>query len=203
VCGANLEIGLTDCDLDTDPATVQSVLVRVSSPSEPAGEIVNLTEIAPNAGVFRGHVRISAAGGPGVVRVTDGETLTASYVDASDGNGGVNIARTDTATAACALEIFPQTLRALDKTTFGWNTPADVHWVRGDLAQLPGYRIVDYGAAMAAVSIPAAQSPAAGGGFYYLVRPDGPAGSWSSGDVNECPDGECSAGGRDGNLPTP
>ena len=203
VCGANAEIAVTDCDLDTDARTVESLYVRVTSPAEPAGEMVRLTEIAPNAGVFLGSVRLSAVDAPGVLKVADGDSIQASYFDASDGAGGQNIVRTDTAAASCALVRFPQTLRAIDKVTFGWTAPADVHWVRGRLSQLPTYRIDDYRSAAASVSIPAQETPSAGAGFYYLVRPDDPHGSWSSNDPGECPPGQCAAGGADGNLPTP
>lgn len=199
-CGASAEIGVTDCDLNTDPNAAETVLVRVSSTTEPAGVIVQLTEIAADAGVFMGVIPLRAAAGPGVLRVRTGDVVQVSYLDASDGSGGHNIARTDTATATCALTLFGQTLRALNKVTFGWNAPSDVDWVRGDLSQLSTYGILDFRSATGAVSFPAPEVPAPGQGFYWLVRPVG--GSWSSGGPGECSTpGACPAGGRDGNLP--
>ena len=39
-------------------------------------------------------------------------------------------------------------------------------------------------------------------GFYYLVKPNCPSTTWSSGGAGECnPPSVCPAGGRDGNLP--
>lgn len=203
-CGASAEIGLTDCDLNTNPNVVETVFVRVTSNTEPGGELAQLTEIAANAGVFRGALPLGAADGPGVLRVRDGDAVDVSYLDASDGSGGQNIVRTDSATATCALVMFGQTLRALDKVTFGWNAPSDVDWVRGSLSQLSTYGILDFRSSAGAVSIPAPEMPAPGAGFYWIARPDGPLGSWSSGGAGECASpGSCPEGGRDANLPLP
>lgn len=203
-CGASAEIGLTDCDLNTDPGVVETVFVRVTSTTEPGGKMVPLTEIAADAGVFRGAIPLSASNGPGVLQVRAGDAVDVSYLDVSDGAGGNNIVRTDSATASCALLLFSQTLRALNKVTFGWSTPGDVDWVRGPLSQVSTYGTLDFRSATGAVSIPAPEVPAPGAGFYWIVRPDGPTGSWSSGGPGECnPADSCPAGGRDGNLPLP
>jgi hypothetical protein len=93
-----------------------------------------------------------------------------------------------------------QRIRALDRITFGWDAPQDVDWVRGTISGLPAYAVLDLASASGATSIPAAQVPAPGTGFYWLVRPVG--GSWSSGGAGECRVG-CPSGGRDGNLPLP
>jgi hypothetical protein len=97
-----------------------------------------------------------------------------------------------------------QTLRALDEVTFTWDTPMDVDWVRGELSELPTYGVIDLASAAGAISLPAPEVPAPGAGFYWIVRPDGPLGSWSSGGAGECnPASSCPAGGRDANLPLP
>ena len=72
--------------------------------------------------------------------------------------------------------------------------------MRGDLSGLSTYAILDILSASGASTIPAAEVPAPGTGFYWLVRPVG--GSWSSGGTGECRVG-CPSGGRDGNLPLP
>jgi hypothetical protein len=203
-CGTSVEIGLTDCDRNFDPNVVDTTLVRVTSTTEPDGEMVQLTEIAADAGVFMGSLPLQAADGPGVLRVADGDLVAVSYLDANDGAGRQNIVRTDTAIATCPLVSFGQTLRALDKVTFGWDAPSDVDWVRGDLSHVSTYGILDFLSAVGATSIPAAEVPAPGAAFYWIVRADGPLGAWSSGDPGECRSpGACPAGGRDGNLPVP
>jgi|GEM_PF-1743697 len=203
-CGSSVEVGLTDCDLNTDPNLVETALVRVTSTTEPGGELVLLREITADAGVFMGALPLRAADGPGVLQVRDGDAVNVSYLDASDGTGGHDIVRTDTALATCPHVLFPQTLRALDKVTFGWSTPSNVDWVRGSLSGLSTYAIVDFQSAIGAVSLPAPQVPAPGNGFYWIVRPDGPGGSWTSGGPGECnPAGSCPGGGRDANLPLP
>jgi ligand-binding sensor domain-containing protein len=203
-CGASVEIGITDCDVNADPNLVETVLVRVTSTTETDGEIVSLREIAADAGVFMGALPLQAADGPGVLRVRNGDVVAVSYLDASDGSGGQNIVRTDTAIATCPLASFGQNLRALDKVTFGWDAPSNVDWVRGDLSQVATYGILDFLSAAGATSIPAVDVPAPGAAFYWIVRVDGPLGSWSSGDSGECrAPGACPAGGRDANLPVP
>jgi hypothetical protein len=203
-CRERAEIGLTDCDLDVDPGAIDTALVRVASSTEPEGELVRLTEIAPAAGVFLGTVALDVSGGAGILRVRDGDVLDVTYVDAGDGAGGHDVVRGDTAAATCSLAMFPGVLRARDKVTFGWDAAADVHWVRGTLAALPHFGIEALVGATAATSLPAPEVPASGSGFYWLVRPDGTAGSWSSGGAGECaPDGACPPGARDGNLPAP
>lgn len=187
-CGARARIGLTDCDLDGDPTAVDEAIVRVTSNEEPAGELVSLTEIAPHAGVFTGEVTLGAFDRPGVLHVGAGDTVQASYLDG-------NVLRTDVAAASCALVPMSQTLRALDRVTFGWSTPLDVDWVRGELSGLASYAILDFRSAPAASTVAAPETPAPGTGFYWLVRPDGPQGSWSSGGPGESD--------RDAHLPLP
>ena len=203
-CGEDAVIGLTDCDLNSDPNVAETTLVRVSSTSEPGGEMVPLTEISADAGVFMGSVPLGAADGAGVLRVRAGDVVEVAYLDASDGSGGQNTVRTDTATATCPLAPFGQTLRALNKVTFGWDAPSDVDWVRGDLSRVATYGILDFLSAPGATSIPAPEVPAPGAGYYWIVRADGPQGSWSSGTPGECRSpGMCPTGGRDGALPVP
>jgi hypothetical protein len=73
--------------------------------------------------------------------------------------------------------------------------PLDVDWVLGELPGLATYATLDLRSAPAAVTLPAPETPAPGAGYYWLVRPDGPMGSWSSGGPGES--------GRDTHLPLP
>lgn len=77
--------------------------VSLTSTSEPAGESVLLVEDQP--GLFRGSFPTSAvapATGDGQLALADGDTITALYIDADDGQGGVDIPREDEALADCA-----------------------------------------------------------------------------------------------------
>ena len=89
-----------------------------------------------------------------------------------------------------------QTILAGDTTSFSWHDARDIDWVRGDLAGVDIYDVIDLGSAAAATSISTPETPTVGEGFYWLLRPDCVFGSWSSGGPSE--DGD-----RDGNLPPP
>lgn len=100
-CISTMHIKLSDCDLDTDSLTVQTVTVNVSSTTEPAGEDVLLTESSPGSASFEGTLQISTDNGPGTLHAADSDTITAVYIDADDGQGGSNVVVTATATTDC------------------------------------------------------------------------------------------------------
>ena len=69
--------------------------------------------------------------------------------------------------------VFSQTLLArADKVAFGWATPADFHAVRGPLGSLPSYA-VDLAFQGTGTTLADASLPAAGTGFWYLVKQSG------------------------------
>jgi hypothetical protein len=86
-CNGVVTINVNDCDLDTDPSAVETVSVVITSSSEPGGESVLLTETGPNSATFEGTISLSTVNSPGVLRVVDGGTLVATYIDADDGSG--------------------------------------------------------------------------------------------------------------------
>jgi len=90
-CESSAEVRVIDCDLNTDDLTVQSVMVTVSSGTEPGGEPLLLLETSPDSATFAAVMPLSAADSPGVLAVVHGDTITALYVDADDGTGGVNV----------------------------------------------------------------------------------------------------------------
>jgi len=100
-CSDNADIRVVDCDLNTDDATIQTVNVTLSSLGEPGGETILLTETAAATADFRGTIPLALADSAGVLQVSDGDVVTASYLDADDGNGGSNITVTDTADVDC------------------------------------------------------------------------------------------------------
>lgn len=90
-CSGGVTVRVVDCDLDLNPAGIDSVQIQVSSSSEPGGETLNLLETSVGSGRFEGTIGLSLAGGAGVLTVADGDQLTASYLDADDGLGGTNV----------------------------------------------------------------------------------------------------------------
>jgi hypothetical protein len=78
--------------------------------------------------------------------------------------------------------VFGQSLHAATSQTFSWSTPADVMFVRGQLAGVGSYTFDDSGVLLGASSLTDATVPAMGTGFYYLVRLAGACavGSWQS-----------------------
>lgn len=104
-CTSTINFKLSDCDLDTDSTTAQTVNITVKSTSEPEGETVILTEDAPNSASFVGSILASNADGPGVLRASDGDTITATYLDADNGQGGQNVTVTATAVTDCVAPV--------------------------------------------------------------------------------------------------
>ncbi len=104
-CTATPLIQVVDCDLNTDNGVIETVTVTVSSDSEPAGEPVVLTETAPETADFRGTAQLSETDSPGVVLVADRDTLTATYIDADDGQGGINVPVVATALMDCGAPV--------------------------------------------------------------------------------------------------
>ncbi|HEV8700818.1 MAG TPA: lamin tail domain-containing protein [Candidatus Polarisedimenticolia bacterium] len=78
--------------------------------------------------------------------------------------------------------VFGGSILATDAATFSWSVPTDVKFVRGDLGSVSGYPVDRVGELSHATSLTDATSPAAGSGFYYLVRPGGTClvGSWQT-----------------------
>ena len=98
-CSDTLDIAIRDDDL----AWYGTQNVTVSSPTEPAGETVTLSETPPGTGTFSGSIATSPsppAPGDGVLSVSTGDTVTVSYHDLDDGSGQPALV-TDTATVDC------------------------------------------------------------------------------------------------------
>jgi len=78
--------------------------------------------------------------------------------------------------------MFGQEILATALDTFAWSTPADVQFVRGGLGVVGGYGVDQLGVLLDATALKDAAVPAAGAGFYYLLRLGGScsAGSWQT-----------------------
>ncbi len=122
-CSGTLSLTVSDADLKN----AGQVTIEVSSDTEPAGESLTLDETNPNSGVFRGTIDVGE-GSPvadGVVQVSPGDIVTATYIDADDGQGGTNVPKTDTADIDCRAPLI-SAVRAdsigLSAATIRWNT---------------------------------------------------------------------------------
>jgi len=93
--------------------------------------------------------------------------------------------------------VFGQTIVALDDENFGWGFSVDMFSVRGDFvsgADIGAYTTnADISGFVDRFFDPTV--PSVGAGLWYLVRPDCPVGSWSTGGAGEVP------GARDASLP--
>ncbi len=81
-----------------------SLSAAVKSTTETTAETVALTKIAPGSTTYRGMILTTSnpPASDGLLSVTSGDTITATYVDANDGGGGTNIPRVATASVSCA-----------------------------------------------------------------------------------------------------
>jgi|GEM_PF-637370 len=100
-CQTQADLRVVDCDLNTNDNLVETVTVTIASSTEPGGESVLLTETGPQTADFRGSINLSTTNAAGVLQVAHGDTLTATYIDADDGQGGFNIPRTANANVDC------------------------------------------------------------------------------------------------------
>lgn len=100
-CADTMVLTLRDDNLRGNPTQT----VTVTSGAEPTPEVVTLTAVEPGSGFFTGSFPVGpgpAVDGDGTLSVGDGETIVATYIDADDGAGGINVPVTDTAAVDCA-----------------------------------------------------------------------------------------------------
>ncbi|MGH9870310.1 MAG: hypothetical protein ACREAA_19410 [Candidatus Polarisedimenticolia bacterium] len=98
--------------------------------------------------------------------------------------------------------LFDQPVIAINDTTFAWQRPSNIHWVKGDLTLVSTYVEAGGGLGFGVTTLAAPDVPAVGTGIWWVIKPECPPGSWSTGSPAECsPPGVCPVGGRDGNLP--
>ena len=104
-CESTLTVSINDCGLNGDPNSIDIAQITITSTSEPGGETVTLTESAAASAFFTGSLDASMTDAAGVLWITDGDVITAEYIDADDGAGGSNVLVTATATAECTPPI--------------------------------------------------------------------------------------------------
>ncbi len=128
-CASTAEISVIDCDLNSNGSVVETVVINIASTTEAGGETVTLTETGPETALFTGTIDIAAVDSNGVLQVVEGDTITATYIDADDGFGGTNVVVTADAVVDCtnplisnvaAVDIDPRSARV----TFNTDEPA-------------------------------------------------------------------------------
>jgi subtilisin-like proprotein convertase family protein len=101
-CASVVHVSVRDANIGGPTTTV-----KISSTTEPAGETITLTQAAPGSANYTGT--IGTTGNPptvnGVISVGGFDTITATYIDANDGQGGANLTRTATASTDCTFPV--------------------------------------------------------------------------------------------------
>jgi hypothetical protein len=100
-CESSAEITVVDCGLNVDDGVADSVVVDIDSDSESGVEHVTLTETGLATARFEGSINLSMTNSPGVLLVAEGDTVTATYIDADDGEGHYDVEVTATAVVDC------------------------------------------------------------------------------------------------------
>jgi hypothetical protein len=111
MCASAATITVNDCGLNADNNQIETVTVSIASTSEPAGEAVLLTELAADAAEFAGTIQISTSDAPGVLLVAPGDAITATYIDADNGQG-----QQVTVTATALVDCTPPTISNVHTT---------------------------------------------------------------------------------------
>ncbi|MHC4944496.1 MAG: C25 family cysteine peptidase [Planctomycetota bacterium] len=91
--GGYVGVTVKDMDLNVDPSGIDSAQVTLHAQGGDA-ENMTLLETAKNSSIFEGAMAVSnggAAPGNGGLELVHGETFSATYIDASDGFGGINV----------------------------------------------------------------------------------------------------------------
>ena len=104
-CEATALVTVSDCGLNTDDELVEQITITLDSTSEPTGEQITLTETHPASALFEGMITLSGTDSVGVLLITEGDTVTATYIDADDGMGGTNIVVLDTTIVDCTAPV--------------------------------------------------------------------------------------------------
>ncbi len=110
-CADIINVTVIDCGPNSSDQIVDTVKVRVASDTEPVGEVVTLIETDPASAKFTASITTSTTNSAGVLAVTDGDAITATYTDADDGTGSQAIV-TRNAVADCTPPVITNVLVA-------------------------------------------------------------------------------------------
>lgn len=102
-CVGSTSVQVVDCDLNTSDMVLDSVDVMIASDSQPGGPLMlTLFETAPESATFTGTFSFADTMGSADIVVSPGDTLSATYIDADDGNGNTNVVITATSVIDCS-----------------------------------------------------------------------------------------------------
>jgi cysteine-rich repeat protein len=120
-----------------------------------------------------------------------------------DGDGDCNVVDNCplTPNSGGGTALFDYPLIATNNTTLAWQRPEHVQWVKGNLSVVSTYTEFGGGIGPFATTIGIPDVPAVGTGIWWVLKPDCPVGSWSTGSPSECLMPGCPPGGRDAHLP--
>lgn len=104
-CNAPVTVTVVDCDMNQDDIWSERFPIMISSSTLPGGKILRLRETGPKTAVFRGTITLSPTNGVGLLPAADGDTITATYVDADDGQGNFNVALVANSVVDCTPPI--------------------------------------------------------------------------------------------------
>jgi subtilisin-like proprotein convertase family protein len=101
-CAGTLHVTVVDGNVGAASTTV-----TLRSATEPGGETITVTPAPPGSANYTGTISTTTAApaADGLLSVANGDTITISYLDADDGQGGVNLTRTTTASVDCVAPI--------------------------------------------------------------------------------------------------
>jgi hypothetical protein len=127
-CDSTISVIVTDLDLNTDDTVQETASALIASNTEPSPELVLLTETGLSSTTFVGTIDTSP-GAPipdGMLSLSDGDLITATYEDADDGCGTPATAAT-TAQADCSPPVISDVQVPLRDLTSGsalvvWHT---------------------------------------------------------------------------------
>jgi hypothetical protein len=128
--GETAGIQVIDCDLNTNNTLIETVMVTITSDSEPGGESVLLTETGADTAEFRGSIWLNTNDSANILLIGDGDMVTATYLDANNGHGGINVPVSATATVDCTSPVI-DTVQTTDTgpfnatVTFNTDEPAN------------------------------------------------------------------------------
>ncbi len=100
-CESTITVTVNDCGLNTDDGLVEYVVVDVDSDTESGVETLTLVETDASSAEFIGAIPADTTNAVGVLWISPGDTITATYIDADDGAGGFGITVMSTAIVDC------------------------------------------------------------------------------------------------------
>jgi len=99
-CSSVVTVTVTDENVGSSTTTA-----TLTSTAEPGGETITLTESPAGSGTYTGTITLTSApaAADGNLSVVHGDTIVATYIDANNGSGGINVSRQTKASVDCGV----------------------------------------------------------------------------------------------------